>query len=224
MNDGASGMSTASIRLVMVDDDPEFLAVYRRLLAGVPDIDLVGAAGTAAEGVRTIQHARADVALLDAQLPDGTGIDAIARIDLTRTRVLVLTTFDLDEYIVPALRAGASGFLLKTASPREVVSAVRAAARGDAALAPEITRRLLDTYASRPTGEPNPLAAAHLTPRELDIVRLVAGGLSNRQIAAELHVSTETVRTHLKRIFARTDLSDRTQLAVAAHRAGLLRD
>ena len=223
MNDGPSGMSPASIRLVMVDDDPEFLAVYRRLLVNVPDIDLVGAARTAADGIRTIQNARADVALLDAQLPDGTGIDAIDRIDLTRTRVLVLTTFDLDEYIVPALRAGASGFLLKTASPREVVSAVRAAARGDAALAPEITRRLLDTYAARSTGEPNPLAAAHLTPRELDIVRLVAGGLSNRKIAAELHVSTETVRTHLKRIFARTDLSDRTQLAVAAHRAGLLR-
>ncbi len=165
-----------------------------------------------------------DVALVDVQMPGGSGLDVVRGVAGTRTRVIVLTTFDLDEYVSEAIRDGAAGFLLKNASSAEVLAAVRAVHAGHSSLAPEVTARLMDQFAARPRQTPHAFAATRLSERELQVVRLVASGNSNQQIADELYLSLPTVRTYLRRLFMKLEVNDRTQLAVLAYQAGLLHE
>ena len=217
--------SLEPIRVLLADDDPCFRAVYRKLFDRTPGFLVVGEAGDGDEAVRLAGLRDPDVALLDVQMPQSTGLDA-ARAILAHhhVRVVMLTTFDLDEYVHEALAAGASGFLLKNASPQEVLAAVRTVHAGHGLLAPEVTGRLLRRLAPPRPDHTHAFVGKVLTSREVDVVRLVALGLSNQQIAEELILSTETVRTYLRRMFAKLDVSDRTQLAVLAHQAGLLHE
>lgn len=215
-------MST-SIRLVLADDDTRFRQLYRRLFDAAEGIVVMGEAGSGTEAVRLIRGLRPDVALVDVQMPDGSGLDVAHEVAGTPTKVIVLTTFDLDEYVSGALDAGAAGFLLKNASSAEVVAAVRAVHAGHACLAPEVTARLIPQITVRRT-TPHAFTSARLSERELQVVRLVARGHSNQQIADELCLSLATVRTYLRRLFLKLEVGDRTRLAVLAHEAGLLHD
>lgn len=210
--------------VLLVDDDSAFRAVYRRLLDRGGQFRVVGEAGTLGEARALLRSLRPALAVVDVQMPDGTGLDLLSLIadEGLETRVIVLTTFDLDEYVAAALHSGAAGFLLKNASPSEVLSALRAVRAGHASLAPEVTARLLDQFSPRAGRPRHAFADRHLTERELDVARLVARGHSNQQIAAELQLSHETVRTYLKRMFAKLDVADRTELAVLTLQAGLL--
>lgn len=222
------------VRLYLADDHSELLRLHRRIFQAAGGIEVVGQARETRSAIRQIGALRPDVVLLDVRMPPSGGLEVLRAIDLVRTRALLLSAFDLDEFVEPALRLGASGYLLKNAAPEELVAAVRAVARGHASLAPEITARLLDRL--RPAGVPSPagargrpphgdpFAAGAPTPRELEVIRLLARGRSNRRIAGELGLSVETVKTYLRRIFARYGFRDRTQLAVAAHEAGLLHE
>ncbi len=219
------------IGVLLADDDADLRAVYRRLLERTEGFRVVAEAATGTRALSLIRALKPDVALVDVQMPGGSGLDVVRALageaaspadPVPRTRVVVLTAFDLDEYVAAALRAGAAGFLLKNASAAEVLAAIRAARAGHAALAPEVTARLVDQF--RPRAAPHPFAGARLSARELQVVRLVARGLTNQQIADELVLSPETIRTYLKRLFAKLDVPDRTRLAVLAHEAGLLRE
>lgn len=217
---------TALVNVVIVDDDRAFRAAYHRLLDRSSEFRVVGEAGTLTEATKLMRSFRPDLALVDVQLSDGSGLGLLSMVagEGLPTRVIVLTTFDLDEYVAEALRSGAAGFLLKNAAPSEVLAALRAVHAGNASLAPEVTARLLNQFSPR-SGQPRHVFAdQHLTERELDVARLVARGLSNREIARELHLTHETVRTYLKRMFAKLGVADRTELAVLAHQAGLLYD
>ncbi len=184
---------------------------------------MVGEAGDGRQAVEAART-RCDVVLMDIRMPNLDGIEATRRI-ATRAdapRVLILTTFDLDEYVYEALRAGASGFLLKDAGADELLHGVRVVAAGDALLSPSITRRLIEDYARRPPRRERPEALADLTPRELEVMRLIARGRSNAEIAATLVVGDATVKTHVARIFAKLDLHDRAQAVIAAYESGLV--
>ena len=223
-----------TIRVLLVDDQPLLRTGFRMILEAEPDLAVVGDAG---DGVQAVEQARVlqpDVVLMDVRMPRMDGVEATRRITGTdRTgsppgsvpRVLVLTTFDLDEYIVEALRAGASGFLLKDVPADDLVAAIRVIAAGDAVVAPSVTRRLLDRFASRlpAAHEPTPKLLASLTERELDVLRLVARGLSNAEIAAELFLSETTVKTHVGHLLTKLSLRDRVQAAVFAYESGLVR-
>ncbi|AGL14048.1 response regulator transcription factor [Actinoplanes sp. N902-109] len=211
------------INVLLADDDARFRAAYRKLFERTDGFRFAGEAADGAAAVRLAGALKPAVALLDVQMP-GLGGLAAARAILatTATRVIMLTTFDLDEYVHEALTAGVSGFLLKNAAPAEVLQAVRSVQAGHAMLAPEVTARLMQQFTPRARDHRHAFAAALLTERELQVARLVARGRSNRQIADELVLSTETVRTYLRRMFAKLDVSDRTQLAVLTHEAGLL--
>ncbi|WP_433088315.1 response regulator [Dactylosporangium sp. CA-052675] len=211
------------ISVFLADDDPAFRRVYRTLFERTEGFRFAGEAGDGATTVRLVRALRPAVALLDVQMPGGDGLTAAAAVlEGGDTRVVVLTTFDLDDYVYRALSLGASGFLLKNAAPAEVLRAVRAGHAGHAALAPEVTARLVRQFA--PPARPHPFAGSRLSARELQVVRLVARGLSNQQIADELRLSLETVRTYLRRMFAKLGVNDRTHLAVLAHEAGLLHE
>ena len=213
-----------TIGVFLADADDGFRAVYRKLFERTEGFRCAGEAGDGAGAARLVAALRPDVALLDVQMPGGTGLDAAREILAgTGTRVIMLTTFDLDEYVYEALTLGASGFLLKNAAPPEVLRAVRAVHEGNAMLAPEVTARLVRQFAP-PRRDRHAFAARLLSERELQVVRLVAKGYSNQAIADELHLSLETVRTYLRRMFAKLDVRDRTQLAVLAHTAGLLHE
>lgn len=217
---------TTPIRVFLADDDSAFRRVYRRLFERSEGFRFEGEAANGADAMRLMTALRPDVALVDVQMPDGDGLEVVrgvARAAL-ETRVVILTTFDLDEYVSEALGDGAAGFLLKNASPSEVLAAVRAVHAGHGSLAPEVTARLMGQFSGGRAARRHAFADAQLTERELQVVRLVARGLSNQRIAEELHLSHETVRTYLKRMFAKLDVTDRTQLAVLAHEAGLLYD
>jgi DNA-binding NarL/FixJ family response regulator len=211
------------IRVVIADDQTLVRGGFRAILAGHPDLDVVGEAGTGAEAVEVVAAVAPDVALVDVRMPEMDGIEATRRITASGSgcRVLMLTTFDLDEHVYDAFRAGAHGFLLKTVSPEDLVAAVRAVAGGDALLAPAITRRLIERFVRAPApAEDRRLDV--LTGRELDVLRLVAQGLSNTEIAAELFVSHGTVKTHVGRILTKLGLRDRVQAVVVAYESGLV--
>jgi len=193
------------------------------ILEARDDIDVVGEAADGAEAVELALRLDPDVILMDVRMPRLDGVEATRRLTAagSRARVVILTTFDLDEYVHEAIRAGASGFLLKDVEPTQLVDAVRVIAGGDALLAPTVTRRLLDRFAQSVVEREQPPSLQSLTPRELEILRLVAGGLSNAEIAQALVVSEATVKTHVSSILRKLHLRDRVQAVVAAYDAGL---
>jgi DNA-binding NarL/FixJ family response regulator len=215
------------IRVVVVDDQQVVRAGFGALLDTQPDIGVVGTAADGAEAVTVCRTAGPDVVLMDVRMPVLDGIDATRQILATAggaaPRVLMLTTFDLDEYVYDALAAGASGFLLKDVTAERLFDAVRVVAAGDALLSPAVTRRLIGEFARlrpRPSPPSDPLRS--LTPRETEVLRLIAEGLSNPEIADRLVVGEETVKTHVSRILAKLGLRDRTQAVVTAYESGLV--
>ncbi|RFU40004.1 DNA-binding response regulator [Actinomadura logoneensis] len=211
---------------ILVADDHEIVrSGYAALLGTQPDFTVVGTAADGAEAVRLCATLRPDIVLMDVRMPGTDGIEATERLRAAdhTPRVLILTTFELDEYVYDALAAGASGFLLKDVTAERLFEAVRVVAAGDALLAPGVTRRLVEEFARsrrRPRTAPSALAA--LTPRETEVLRAMAEGLSNPEIAAALVVSEETVKTHVSRILGKLGLRDRTQAVIAAYESGLV--
>jgi len=213
------------IRVLIVDDQALVRGGFHSILAGQDDIEVVGESPDGREAVEAAEQLRPDVVLMDIRMPGVDGIEATRRIAARglASRVLVLTTFDLDEYVYEAMKAGASGFLLKTAPPRQLADAVRTVAAGDALLAPSVTRRLVEQFVRRPPpGTRVPPGLEELTERELEVLRLIARARSNAEIAAELVVSEATVKSHVNRVLSKLDLRDRTQAAVRAYETGLV--
>ncbi|MFD7734266.1 response regulator [Kitasatospora phosalacinea] len=222
------------IRIVVADDHPVVRAAFATLLDSQPDFTVVRTAGDGTEAVLACREERPDLVLMDIRMPGTDGIEATRQVTAEGPhppRVLILTTFDLDEYVYDALRAGASGFLLKESTAERLFEAVRVVAAGDALLAPGVTRRLIAEFAATPPradqrADPRPHPAAErlrtLTPRETEVLLLVAEGLSNPEVAARLTVTEETVKTHVSRILAKLGLRDRTQAVVTAYESGLV--
>jgi DNA-binding NarL/FixJ family response regulator len=214
-------------RVLIADDQALVRGGFRLILETQDDIEVVGEAVDGVQAVELAGRLRPDVVLMDVRMPRLDGIQATRRLAGqaagTPIRVLILTTFDHDEYVYEAMRAGASGFLLKTVRPGQLTAAIRDIAAGDALLAPDITRRLIEQFVRRPPpGSAVPPALGALTPREVDVLRLIARGLSNAEIAAELVVGETTVRTHVTRILAKLGARDRVQAVVAAYESGLV--
>ena len=212
----------SKLRVVIADDQPMMRAGFKAVLEATGTIEVVGEAGTGEEAVEAATRHAPDVVLMDIQMPGMDGIEATRR--LPRQRVLILTTFGLDEYIVEALRAGASGFLLKDAPTQEVVHAVRAVAAGDAVLAPAVTRQLLDQVGRRLPAAVSrtPDELAELTHREKQVLRMLAGGLTNAEIAEALVVSEATVKSHVSHLLGKLGLRDRVQAVIYAYETGLI--
>jgi len=210
-----------TIRVLIADDQALVRTGFRKILESEPDLEVVGEAGDGAEAIEGCLQLSPDVVLMDIRMPRVDGLEATRRL-AGKTRVLILTTFDLNEYVYEALRAGASGFLLKDAPADQLVTAIRVVAAGEALLAPSITRRLIEEFAHRPPSSARPAALEALSPRELDVLRLVARGLSNAEIAGELCVGDATVKTHVSRILQKLALRDRVQAVVLAYESGLL--
>jgi DNA-binding NarL/FixJ family response regulator len=213
------------IRVLVADDQALVRGGFRLILETQPDIEVVGEAADGREAVEQAQQQRTDVVLMDIRMPAMDGLEATRRLMSTPNppRVLILTTFDLDEYVYDALRAGASGFLLKDVRPEQLADAVRTVAAGDTLLAPAITRRLVEQYVRRPPpGARTPPGLDALTDRELDVLRLVARGRSNTEIASTLFLSESTVKTHLTHLFTKLGLRDRAQAVVVAYESGLV--
>jgi DNA-binding NarL/FixJ family response regulator len=210
------------VRVLIADDQPLLRAGFKSLLEGAGDIEVVAEAATGIEAIEQAERHRPDVVLMDIRMPDMDGIEATRR--LTRTRVLILTTFGLDEYIIEALRAGAAGFILKDTRVAELIDAVRTVADGDAVLSPAVTRQLLDQVARRlPAAvDRSPEQLAELTEREVAVLRMLGAGLSNAEIAAALVVSDATVKTHVSRVLQKLGLRDRVQAAIFAYEIGLI--
>jgi DNA-binding NarL/FixJ family response regulator len=216
-----------TIGIVVADDHEVVRAGFAAILDTQPDFTVLGTAADGAEAVRTCRERCPDVVLMDVRMPGMDGIEATRLLTSAGTgpRVLVLTTFDLDEYVYDALRAGASGFLLKDVTAERLFDAVRVIAEGEALLAPAITKRLIGEFARqrpRTAGRPPGNEFAALTPRETEVLRLIAGGLSNPEIAERLVVTEETVKTHVSRVLNKLGLRDRTQAVVAAYESGLV--
>jgi DNA-binding NarL/FixJ family response regulator len=220
-----------AIRILLVDDEPLLRMAFTMVLDAQADMEAVGEAGDGAEALRMTRRLRPDVVLMDVRMPGTDGIEATARIvaECPASKVLILTTFDLDEYAFAGLKAGASGFLLKNALPEELLAAIRAVAGGDAVVAPRITRRLLEHFAHQlpsqgggesPAGDER---LARLTAREREVLVAVGRGLSNAEIAVGLHLAEATVKTHLGRILVKLELRDRVQAVVFAYETRLVR-
>lgn len=220
-----------TIRVIIVDDQAMVRAGFAALLAAQPDIDVVGEAPDGRQGVEVARVTHPDVVLMDVRMPELDGLSAAREIldpppgVVHRPKVLMLTTFDVDDYVYEALRAGASGFLLKDAPPADLIAAVRIVAAGEALLAPSVTRRLIaDFAASRPAPRSDRVALRlnGLTPRETEVLELIARGLSNQEIAARLVLAEQTVKTHIGRVLAKLDLRDRAQAVIFAYESGLV--
>jgi DNA-binding NarL/FixJ family response regulator len=214
------------IRVLLVDDQALVRGGFRSILEGQDDLEVVGEASDGIEAIEYALHTRPDVILMDVRMPRLDGIEATRRLlgeQKLSARVLILTTFDDEEYVYEALQAGASGFLLKSAPPRELAAAVRTVAAGEALLAPEITRRMIEEYVRRPRpGSGPPIVLDALTARELEVLGLIAQGRSNTEIAGALFLSETTVKTHVTRILAKLKLRDRVQAVVLAYECGLV--
>jgi DNA-binding NarL/FixJ family response regulator len=214
-----------TIRVLLADDQTLVRGGFRMILRAESDIEVVGEAADGAQAITLADDLNPDVVLMDVRMPNVDGIQATRQIINSKEhppRVLVLTTFDLDEHVYEALRAGASGFLLKDAPEEQLVSGIRVVASGASLFAPAVTRRLIERFAGAPPQEPPP-ALGELTPRELEVLRLVARGLSNAEIAAELFVSEHTAKTHVAHILDKLDLRDRVQAVVLAYESGMVR-
>jgi DNA-binding NarL/FixJ family response regulator len=214
-----------SIRVLLVDDQALLRAGFRLILESEPDLEVAGEAGDGHEAVEAAGRLAPDVVLMDIRMPRLDGIEATRRVVRApgAARVLILTTFDLDEYVFEALRAGASGFLLKDTPPEDLVSAIRVVAGGDGLLAPSVTRRLIEEFARQPARDaPPPAALDSLTARELEVLTLMARGLTNHEIATQLFVGETTVKTHVGRVLDKLGLRDRVQAVVLAYECGLV--
>ncbi|MFL5919858.1 MAG: response regulator [Gaiellaceae bacterium] len=219
-------MSEPPIRVLLVDDDDLMRAGLRTILTSDERVEVVGEAGTGREAVGAVHARQPDVVLMDVRMPDLDGIAATREVLGTapHVKVVILTTFEQDDYVFGALRAGASGFLLKRTSPEDLLAAVQVVAAGDSLLSPSVTRTVIERMAQQPTPE---LGAAErldeLTPREREVLELVAGGLSNSEIAARLVIEETTVKTHVRRILMKLRLRDRVQAVIYAYESGLVR-
>jgi len=212
-----------TIQVILADDQPLIRAGLRRLIEQTPDIDVAGEAGTGAEAVRITRDTSADVVVMDIRMPGLDGIDATRLITTagTRAHVLVLTTFDDDDYVYGALQAGASGFLVKDMALEDILTAIRVVAAGDAIIAPAVTRRLIGQFASQPRPGRRPLELTGITDREREVLKLVGLGMSNAEIATALYITPGTAKTHVARLLAKLDARDRVQLVIIAYQAGL---
>lgn len=217
-----------TIRVLVADDQALVRGSFRILVDTAPDLETVGEAATGIQAVQLARSEHPDVVLMDVRMPEMNGIEATRKIttlpETSGVRVLILTTFDLDEYVYTALRAGASGFLLKDTPPPDLLTAIRIIAAGDALLAPTITRRLIAEFARRP--EPSQRPSTHLdglTEREREVLTLVARGLSNTEIAEHAHISLATAKTHVSHLLTKLNARDRAQLVIVAYETGLLR-
>jgi DNA-binding NarL/FixJ family response regulator len=222
----SAGADPAAPPRVVIADDQTLVRSGFRMILGAAGIPVVAEVADGSEAVAAVLKHRPDVVLMDIRMPEMDGLEATRRILAARVgadcRIIILTTFDLDQYVYAALSAGASGFLLKDVSPEQLVTAVRTVRSGDALLAPSITRRLVERFAAQaPSGSTVHRDLAELTPRELEVLRLLARGLSNAELAAELTVSEATVKTHVARILGKLQLRDRVQAVVLAYETGL---
>jgi DNA-binding NarL/FixJ family response regulator len=213
-----------SVRVLIADDQALVRAGFRRLLEAEPGIEVVGEAGDGLHAIELARRRAPDVVLMDIRMPTLDGLEATRRLLASgvAARVVILTTFDLDEYVFDALRAGASGFLLKDSPPEQLIAAIHVVAEGEALLAPPITRRLIEQFARRPPPRAAAERLAELTPRELDVLRLLARGLSNAEIAAELVLGEATIKTHVAHVLTKLALRDRVQAVVLAYETGLV--
>ncbi|HEY2042138.1 MAG TPA: response regulator transcription factor [Jatrophihabitans sp.] len=213
---------TGLVRVLIVDDQAVVRLGFCAMLEAQPDMAVVGTAADGEEAVRLARETHPDVVMMDVRMPRMGGIDATHAVQKLADppRVLILTTFDLDDYVFEALRAGASGFLLKDATPEQILDAVRVVASGEALLAPSVTRRLVEQFAARPKLV-SPPQLAHLTPREREVFGLVARGLANAEIATRLHLAEQTVKTHVSAMLLKLGLRDRVQAVVLAYESGL---
>ncbi|UOQ56328.1 response regulator transcription factor [Leucobacter allii] len=223
---GRSGAPGTEIAVAIIDDQAMVREGFGALLSAQEDITVVGSAADGSEAVQLVRRTRPHVVLMDIRMPQLNGLDAtraiLAMPGLEHPRVIILTTFDADEYVFSALRAGASGFLLKDATAEDLVAAVRIVAAGDALLAPSVTSRLIADYAARPAPREPAAELMALTPRELEVMRLIATGRSNAEIAGELFLAEQTVKTHVSRVLGKLGLRDRAQIVVAAYESGLI--
>ena len=215
------------LRVLIADDQALLRAGFRLILTSESDLQVVGEAADGDQAVEAARRLRPDVILMDIRMPKLDGLEATRRITSALPpppRVIILTTYDLDEYVYEALEAGASGFLLKDAPPEELINAIRVVAAGDALLSPSVTRRLIEEFARRPSLRPPDELPIHgLTDRESEILRLVAGGLSNQEIATRLFLAESTIKTHVTRIFSKLGVRDRVQAVVVAYEVGLVK-
>jgi DNA-binding NarL/FixJ family response regulator len=216
-----------TVRVLLCDDQELVRSGFRMILDQTPGIEVVGEAEDGLQAIEVAKRRSPDVILMDVRMPNLDGVEATRRLIAAGTpaRIVILTTFDLDEYVYDAIRAGASGFLLKDAKAAQLVDAVEVVARGEALLAPAVTRRLLDRFAESLPGRPRqpPPALSSLTDRELEVLRLLAGGLSNAELAERLFLSETTVKSHVSSVLRKLDLRDRVQAVVLAYEAGLVR-
>jgi DNA-binding NarL/FixJ family response regulator len=217
-----------TVRVVLADDQPLIRAGLRVLIADTPDLDIVGEAETGTQAIQRVRNVHPDVVVMDIRMPGMDGIEATRVITSgpEPARVLMLTTFDDDDYVYGALRAGASGFLVKDMALEEILTAIRVVAAGDALIAPSVTRRLIEEFAARPEPADRPEPArrtiAGITEREREVLTLVGQGMPNSEIAAHLHISAATAKAHVGRLFTKLDARDRVHLVIIAYETGLV--